>query len=185
MDVQTTYNHTMNRPPQEKELFLFEGALYVYRGAFPAGRWRSLGAVAEENVPELGLLDFELQEGIVARGTPSFVLSLLLRAFYGVTDEQAPELVGCIYNVFRECGWKGPAESDDQKIPGTVEVTDGHGDSVHNVDDLRVIFAQLQDPEFNGWLSFDMERTPETPSSTIFLSVGNAHRVKLTRAEGS
>jgi hypothetical protein len=181
MDIQVTYNQIHNRPPGDRELFLHEGFLYVYRGTFPAGQWKGIGASVEEDVPAIGLLDFELQDGIVARGTPSFVIKLLLRAFYGIKEKDAGDLTGCIFNIFRECGWQGPAETNDQKLPGTVEVNDETGDVVHNVDDLRGVLAQLQDPELNGWLSFDEERTPEAPGCMTFLNIGKAHRVKLTR----
>jgi len=178
MDLQATYNQINNRPPGDREIFLHEGELAVYRGMFPSGRWESLGASVEEGVPPLGLLDFEMGNGIIARGTPTFVMKLMLRAFEGIEEKRAAEVVSTIYNIFRECGWRGPAESDDRAIPGSVDIDE----TVYDVDDIRVIYAQLQDPEFNGWLSFESERTPETPSCTTFVSVGNARQIRLRRA---
>jgi len=175
------YLDTAKRQPKDKEIFLDEGSLWVYRGVAPMGVWELLGPPEEPGFQGSGALHFELQPGLMVVGTPSFVLHLVFRAFYRLTDAGAKDLTSMIYAMFKECGWRGPCESDNQAVPGTVSVnTEGASKIVHELDDVRPVYSQLQDPGFNGWLSLEsVVPEPLRGNATDFINVARSLSIRI------
>lgn len=147
--------------------------LWVYSGTYPSGHWLKLDPRTDV-VQGLGSLQFELAPGIVIEGPPAYVLDLLLRSHLLVTAKEAVGYVDLIYNIFREAGWRGPAETNVNAVPGRITVASNCRSYACDLPDVRSLFSQLQSPEFNGFLSIE-----EKPGTTVFVSVRDAHTIKI------
>lgn len=170
-NIQELYFQASGRHPVDCDLFIHEGTLWVFRAR--TGKWENLGTDRDPaGYQGTGALEYELSPGIIIRGSPAFVFSLVLRAFYSVPKDKAEDFVKFVYSAFKECGWTGPAESDMHARPGVLEF---ENTTVHqmSIDDVRPILSQLQDPEFNGWL------TVENKDYVRFLNVRNAHSISV------
>lgn len=183
-NIPTKFQQIAQRPPHDREIFLDDGSLWVYRGIFPTGTWEDLGPGNEPNVVESAALHFELQNGIEVYGSPGFVLRLVLRAFYRVKADESKELVDFIFRVFKECGWSGPTMSDNVAVPGTVfvELPD-FTTKIQEADDLRPVLSQLHNPEFNGWLNFQVTTT-YAPRKELFINILKAMSVTVAPSGG-
>lgn len=168
------------RPPRDREVFLDDdlGTLWVHRGTHPSGRWENVGAPKDAQMKGLGCLQFELAPGIMLEGPPPFVLQIVFRTHLGLKETDAKDVVDLIYNVFREAHWRGPAESDNEARPGGVTVTWKDQTEGVQVEDVRPILSQLQDPEFSGYLA-----VPMSPTKTTFIAVQNALSIEVAEDE--
>lgn len=173
MSIHQVYAETCGRAPQNRELFVHDGHVHVYRQR--RNSWEDLGPQKFSADAILGSLTFEVQDGIYLEGPPNYILQFLFRAFYEQTNDAAHDLVETIFGVFKECGWRGPIEADNEKVPGTLTLYSPGEKHVYEVDDLRIVMAQLQDPEHNGWLQFDEGGT------IVFVQVRNARRIEIDK----
>lgn len=165
-----------NRPPRENEVFFDGSMLWVHReAARPVGRWEMLGPSVDPGFHGLGKLQFEIIDGVLIEGSPTWVIQMILRAFYRLKEAEAKQLADLIFRIFKECGWKGPAESDNEAVPGTVLCEFEQSTRELSVEDIRPVLSQLQDPQFNGFLSL------EQALKTIFVHIGRANAVEVIR----
>lgn len=163
------------RAPRTGEIYFDGDMLHVYRGVHPTGKWEQLGPTKDPGFQGVGRLQFELLEGILIEGSPSWVIQMVLRAIYGFQPEKATEFADLLYRVFKECGWKVPAETDNEAVPGHLMVIRPDTAKEFKVEDIRPILSQLQSPELNGFVSV------EQGSKTTFVYLGNAMEVEVTR----
>jgi hypothetical protein len=153
--IATLFQERTGRQPKNAELFLNEGMLWVWRAQRRV--WEHLGTQEDPaGFQGTGMMEYELQDGILVRGSPAFVFSLVFRAFYGIDEDKAKDLVQFLYEAFKECGWRGPAETDVDARPGSVHFL-GAVTTKRTVADLRPIYSQLQDPELNGWVAVESD----------------------------
>ena len=172
--VTVEFAEKCGRNPSLRELFILDGQLYVFRGG--PTQWEHLAPVEDPHATvEVGCLEFELQPGIVVRGTPGFIISLALRAFYGIKASDAGEFASLVPNIFKECGWRGPVESEFVPIPGTVSVQFRDRTIENRTADIRPVHVSLQDPDFSGWLAL------EDGENVRFINVSQAEAIDVSR----
>lgn len=162
------------RPPQEKEIQVENGSLFVYRGAHPTGRWYPLGPPEMPGFTGAEQAQFEIRPGIVLTGPPAFIVQTVLQADYGASAKDADDLVQFIFKVIKGAGWKGSMETDVEAVPGTVVVDDGFP---VDLPDIRPVLTQLQAPDFNGWLSIVQA------DGVTFVNVGRSNKIRVYRRE--
>ena len=174
-EITTIFIKKAGYPPHNGEIYFDEEMLWVYRGNHPMGKWERLGPCKDPGFQGLGRLQFELLEGILIEGSPKWVIQMVLRAFYAMTEEKANELADLMYRIFKECGWKIPTETDNEAVPGHLMVIRPDTAKEFKVEDIRPILSQLQSPELNGFVSV------EQGSKTTFVYLGGALEVEVTR----
>jgi hypothetical protein len=165
------------RPPRDGELFFDGDMLFVLRGSHPVGTWEKLGPSTEPGFEGLGKLQFELLEGVIIEGSPAWVLQMLLRAYYRLREPEAVQLADLVFRIFKECGWRGPTETDNEAVPGSVVCTFEDSTKEYKVDDIRPVLSQIQDPQFNGFLSVEQNEG----RTTNFVQIGRATVVEVHR----
>lgn len=174
-ELTPTFMSKAGRPPHTGEIYFDGDMLYVHRGVHPTGRWEQLGPPKDPGFQGIGRLQFELLEGIVIEGSPSWVIQMVLRALYGFQPDKATEFADLLYRIFKECGWKVPAETDNEAVPGHLMVIRPDTAKEFQVEDIRPILSQLQSPELNGFISV------EQGAKTTFLHLGTAMEVEVIR----
>lgn len=163
------------RPPRTNEVFFDGDMLHAYRGVHPTGKWEQLGPTKDPGFQGVGRLQFELLEGILIEGSPSWVIQMVLRALYGFQTEKAVEFADLLYRIFKECGWKIPTETDNEAVPGHLTVIRPDNFREFKVEDIRPILSQLQSPDMNGFISV------EQGAKTTFVYLGGAQEVEVQR----
>lgn len=176
-EITTVFIQKAGFPPRTGEIYFDENMLWVYRGCHPTGRWDQLGPCKDPGFQGLGRLQFELLEGILIEGSPKWVIQMVLRAFYSMTEEKANELADLMYRIFKECGWKIPTETDNEAVPGHLMIVRPDTTREFKVEDIRPILSQLQSPELNGFVSV------EQGAKTTFVYLGGALEVEVSREE--
>lgn len=175
MNIQELFHQTTQRNPAHRELFVHDGHIHVYHEALR--RWTDLGEPTEPGaVPDVGSLQFEIQQGIIIEGSPQFVIRFMMRAFFNFGIPEAQDVSDTLYKIFRECGWRGPIESENENVAGQIILeAEGKFEVIHVVDDLRIVMAQMTDPNFNGWLQFEFD------GEVQFIQTGHMRRIKVLK----